>query len=141
MNRTESTFSERIGARISPELKGRLQGLVDNGYFESEADAVREALWQFAEQTDGTPRPPSPDPAASGQDLKAFEQRVEWLFSVLFILISIVGSHAIKAMHGDSIKPATLMDEAIQETIYNRQLLDERLKAGQAVAEENGDHQ
>jgi len=44
MNRIESGFSERVGARISPELKAYLRELVDADIFDSEADAVREAL-------------------------------------------------------------------------------------------------
>lgn len=136
MSRTESTYSERIGARISPELKARLQALVDDGYFESEADAVREALWQFAEQSDGEPRLPSTT-HADGRDMQAFESRLEWLFSVLFILLAVIGSRILNAVGGGNIKPATLVDEAIQETIYNQALLRERLDTGHATAQQH----
>ena len=135
MSRTESTLSERIGARVSPELKTSLQTLVDEGYFESEADTLREALWQYVEQLNDKPRPKAV-PSAAGRELQGLERRTEWLFSVLFILLAIVGSRILQALGTENIKPATLMDEAIQETIYNQALLRERLHLGQTIAQQ-----
>jgi Arc/MetJ-type ribon-helix-helix transcriptional regulator len=136
MSRTESTFSQRIGARISPELKASLQTLVDDGLFESEADTVREALWQFVEQTNGQPRPKTVT-SPPGRELQRFEEHTEWLFSVLLILLAMVGSRILQAVGAENIKPAALVDEAIQETIYNQALLHDRLQVGQAMAHQN----
>ena len=121
MARTESTFSERIGARISPELKAQLQALTESGQFESEADAVREALWAFVEQQPTTAAPPAPP----------IPDRLEWLMSVTVVLIALVGSRIMNALGQEKVKPAELVDEAIQETIYNHTILWQKLRAGQ----------
>ncbi len=140
MNRTESTFSERVGARISPELKMGLRELVDAGVFESEADAVREALWQYVEQCAGAPPASETQPAAvaATPQLEPAETDTDtsWFLSALFVLVALVGSHILNALRREQITPADLADEAIQETIYNRRILQKKLAAARQIAQQ-----
>jgi Arc/MetJ-type ribon-helix-helix transcriptional regulator len=132
MNRTESTYSERVGARISPELKEGLRELVEAGVFESEADAVRAALWQYVEQNAGK-APPRPARAPAAE---ADETNREWLMSALFVLVALVGSRILNALRREPITPAELADEALQETIYNHRLLHRKLAAARRIAQQ-----
>ena len=141
MARTESTLSERVGARISPELKESLRELVNAGVFDSEADAVREALWQYVEQSAGThPIERGPEPAAvvPGDSVvqPADHAHLEWLTSALFMLIALVGSRILKALGQPAIAPAELADEAIQETIYNHHILRRKLASARQIAQQ-----
>ena len=141
MARTESTLSERVGARISPELKESLRELVDAGVFDSEADAVREALWQYVEQSAGThPVERGPEPAAAVQGDSGMQSadhaHLEWLTSALFMLIALVGSRILKALGQPAIAPAELADEAIQETIYNHHILRKKLASARQIAQQ-----
>ena len=140
MARTESTFSERVSARISPELKESLRELVSVGVFDSEADAVREALWQYVEQSAGShPIERGPEPAGVVQSdsstLPANASHLEWLTSALFVLIALVGSRILKALGQPAIAPAELADEAIQETIYNHHILRKKLASARQIAQ------
>ncbi len=132
MSRLESGYSERVGARISPELKQHLQVLVREGIYESEADAVREALWQHVEQREIVPMPepaPSmPTPPDNGQ--------IEWLLSTLLVMIALVGSRVLNAVSNEKITPAALTDEAIQETIWNRPIIARRIKTARHLAQQ-----
>jgi Arc/MetJ-type ribon-helix-helix transcriptional regulator len=137
--RTESTFSERVGARISPELKESLRELVSAGVFDSEADAVRAALWQYVEEAAGAHpvergAEAEPAPAVEAAPL-ADSPHLEWLTSALFVLIALVGSRILKAL-GQPAVPADLADEAIQETIYNHHILRRKLAAARQIAQE-----
>lgn len=134
MSRTESTYSERVGARISPELKMGLRELVETGVFDSEADAVREALWQYVEQQAGQADTPSPGPG-SAINQPARVSSAEWLMSALFMLVALVGSHILNALRTETVTPSQLADEAIQETIYNHQILQHKLDVARQVAE------
>ncbi|MBZ0292789.1 MAG: hypothetical protein K8L99_09540 [Anaerolineae bacterium] len=132
MARTEGTFSERIGARISPELKAHLQALTENGQFDSEADIVREALWMYVEQVAPSAiqeaAPTTPQAQGSGS--------MEWSMHVLLIMMAMLGSRILNTLRHEKIKPAELMDEAIQETIFNEKLLREKLMAAMKLAQE-----
>lgn len=136
MNRTESTFSERVGARISPELKMSLRELVDAGVFESEADAVREALWQYVEQRAG-PHPVVPAEPESESQPEPPTTEAAWFMSALFVLVALVGSHILNALRREQITPAELADEAIQETIYNHRILHRKLAAARQIARQS----
>ncbi len=134
MARTESTFSERVGARISPELKTHLKAMVEDNRFDSEADAVREALWAYVEQgklfvSEETPPATSPTAPPVEQD------RIQWLLTVLVIMIGLVSSKILNAVQSEKVKPAALVDEAIQESIYNHHILWEKLLVGQRMAQ------
>ncbi|HLV36022.1 MAG TPA: hypothetical protein VKY59_12940 [Spirillospora sp.] len=143
MNRTEGTYSERVGARVSPELKESLRELVSAGVIDSEADAVREALWQYVEKSAGrasrygdgaaTHRPGSD--VRMGFDRGDSETRIEWLLSALFVLMALVGSHILNALRREQISPAELADDALQETIYNHRILQKKLAAARRAAE------
>jgi Arc/MetJ-type ribon-helix-helix transcriptional regulator len=142
MARTEGTFSERVGARISPELKESVRELVSAGVFDSEADAVREALWLYVEQSAGShpierSAPPQADSApADAAAPPADSSHLEWLTSALFVLIALVGSRILKALGQPAVIPADLADEAIQETIYNHHILRKKLAAAREIAQE-----
>jgi hypothetical protein len=146
MSRAESTFSERVGARISPELKEQVRALVEDAHFDSEADLVREALWQYVKHCTaaGYPPPPTieqaitaPPPVANAADIAALrrdvemgQDRVEWLLTVLLILVGSIGSKILGAVRGQPVRPAQLVDEAIQESVYNNEILWDRLRSG-----------
>lgn len=141
MTRTESTFSERVSARISPELKESLRELVAAGVFDSEADAMREALWLYVEQSAGAhpvERGPEPVEPVEGESIvpPADQAHLEWLTSALFVLIALVGSRILKALGQPAIVPAELADEAIQETIYNHHILRRKLAAARHIAQQ-----
>jgi Arc/MetJ-type ribon-helix-helix transcriptional regulator len=141
MARIESTYSERVGARISPELKESLRELVDAGVFDSEADAVREALWQYVEQSAGAHpigRDPEPAAAVASDSVvqPADSSHLEWLTSALFVLIALVGSRILKALGQPPVVPAELADEAIQETIYNHHILRKKLASARQIAQQ-----
>jgi hypothetical protein len=138
MNRIESGYSERVGARISPELKAHLQDVVQDGRFDSEADLVREALWHYVEH--GTSDPVTAA-SAKGADPVGFEDRAEWLLTVLLILIGMVSSRVLNTLRVEQVKPAELVDEAIQEAVYNRTILWTKLRAGRRAAQRFEDHQ
>jgi hypothetical protein len=125
MSRDESGYSERVGARISPELKEHLRVLVDDGVYDSEADAVREALWQYVEQREIAP-PPLPEPVVHET---ADNGQVEWLLSAVLVMLALVGSRLLNALTNSKTTPAALADEAIQETIYNHAILQKKLRA------------
>ncbi|MGQ9888177.1 MAG: ribbon-helix-helix protein, CopG family [Aggregatilineales bacterium] len=137
MSRTESSFSERVGARVSPELKARLQEIVQQAGWNSEADLVREALWHYVEHR--APAPPAPPPApaqaAAPPESPDFEGRVEWLLTVLVILVGLVSSRVLNTLRVEQVKPAELVDEAIQEAVYNRTILWTKLRAGRRAAQ------
>ena len=60
------------------------------------------------------------------------------LYSILFVSVLITYScneNDTASKKSENIKPAELVDEAIQETIYNHALLRERLQVGQATAQ------
>ena len=134
MARTESTFSERVGARISPELKDHLKALVESEQFDSEADAVREALWAYVEQGKSTPTTP-PQPITSPSSPAMEQDRIQWLLTVVVIMLGIVSSKILNAVQSEKVKPAALVDEAIQESIYNHHILWEKLLVGQRMAQ------
>lgn len=136
MSRTESSFSERVGARISPELKARLQETAQQAGWDSEADLVREALWHYVEH-----RVPTPAQALTPPDSADFEGRVEWLLTVLLILIGLVSSRILNTLRVEQVKPAELVDEAIQEAVYNRTILWTKLRAGRRAAQRFEDQQ
>ncbi len=140
MSRTESSFSERVGARISPELKARLQEIVQQAGWDSEADLVREALWYYVEHR--TPAPvPAPAQAIAPPESPDFEGRVEWLLTVLLILIGLVSSRILNTLRVEQVKPAELVDDAIQEAVYNRTILWTKLRAGRRAAQRFEDKQ
>lgn len=142
MSRTESSLSERVGARISPELKARLQEIVQQAGWNSEADLVREALWHYVEHRASTPaQAPTPAPAPTPPDSVAFEGRVEWLLTVLLILVGLVSSRVLNTLRVEQVKPAELVDEAIQEAVYNRTILWTKLRAGRRAAQRFEDRQ
>ena len=135
MSRIESGFSERVGARISPELKNYLRVLVDSGEYDNEADAVREALWHYIEQREIVSQSaPTPEPTdMSHNDL----ERIEWLLNAVFIMLAIVGSRLLNALTNNKMAPAALADEAIQETIYNQSILRARLDKARHIAHQS----
>ncbi len=142
MARTESTYSERVGARISPELKICLKDMVDDERFDSEADVVREALWHYVEQHSGSPLPPprdstvptpAPDSAHTGAPVRAVQDQLEWSMSVLIVLLATIGSRLLNGLRGTQVRPAELVDEAIQEAVYNHDLLWHKLRIGRRV--------
>lgn len=136
MGRTESSFSERVGARISPELKARLQEATQEAGWDSEADLVREALWHYVEHN-----APAPAQTLEPVDTADFEDRTEWLLTVLLILIGLVSSRILNTLRVEQVKPAELVDEAIQEAVYNRTILWTKLRAGRRAAQRFEDHQ
>lgn len=130
MERPESGYSERVGARISPELKAAVQDLVRQTGWDSEADLVRAALWRYVEQ--GAPLPQEAAPLPARAD---FEERAEWLLTVLLMLAGLVASRVLNTLRVEQVKPAELVDEAIQEAVYNRSILWARLRAGRRAAQ------
>ncbi len=143
MARTESTYSERVGARISPELKASLKDMLDDQRFDSEADVVREALWHYVERHSElvspelspsvqTVMPVTADtPAVDGHTapIRAMQDQLEWSVSVLIVLLATIGSRLL-GTRGDKVKPADLVDNAIQEAVYNHDLLWYKLRIG-----------
>jgi hypothetical protein len=106
--------------------------------FDSEADIVRAALWQYVGQNDGQPQQVQlqlgqvdlhDDHKSSPDGDGASADRIEWILSVVLILIALVGSKTLNALREEKIKPAELADEAIQEAIYNRSILLQKLRA------------
>jgi hypothetical protein len=138
MTPNEGPLSERVGARISPELKQHVHDLIGQRGFDSEADIVRAALWQYVGQNDGQPQQVQlqlgqvdlhDDHKSSPDGDGASADRIEWILSVVLILIALVGSKTLNALREEKIKPAELADEAIQEAIYNRSILLQKLRA------------
>lgn len=138
MERPESGYSERVGARISPELKAAVQDIVQQAGWDSEADLVRAALWRYVEQ--GAPLPQETAPALPPGS-PAFEDRAEWLLTVLLILVGLVASRVLNTLRVEQVKPAELVDEAIQEAVYNRTILWAKLRAGRRAAQHLEDQQ
>lgn len=152
MARQEGTYSERVGARISPELKTHLRQLAEDTRFDSEADLVREALWVYVERCGSLP-PPSPTPPTIEQvimadvsppatpddvhelrhDLHTTQDKMEWLLSVMLIMVGLIGSKVLNAVRTEQIKPAELVDEAIQESVYNHDILWRKLRAARRI--------
>ena len=139
MSRTESGYSERVGARISPELKEHLRILVDNGVYDSEADAVRDALWFYVEQREIAP-PPQPETqftaSPTAVPVTSDSGQIEWLLSALFVLVALVGSRVLNALTNTRTTPAALADEAIQETIYNLPIIQRKIRAARELTSE-----
>jgi Arc/MetJ-type ribon-helix-helix transcriptional regulator len=150
MTKEEGLFSERVGARISPELKTRVQEAIAKQGFDSEADVVRAALWLYVEQNEqvenelnqinqqnealaNTPKPPTiPD--------EPRHDRIEWALTVIVILVSIVGSKILNAVREEKIKPSDLADEAIQEAVYNWSILWKKLRVARQTSLHLSDH-
>src|SRR5262245_1931363 len=142
MTREEGQFSERVGARISPELKAKVHEAIAKHGYDSEADVVREALWLYVEQNgQAETQPNAVNPQSQdvsvmmhSADASPHHDRIEWALTVVVILVSIVGSKILNSMRDEKVKPAELADEAIQEAVYNWSILWEKLRAGrQAV--------
>lgn len=133
MDRPESGYSERVGARISPELKALIQTTVRQTGWNSEADLLRAALWHYVEQ--GAPAPPAAAPTPPPPDRADLADRVEWLLTVLLILIGLAASRILNTLRVEQVKPAELVDEAIQEAVYNRTILWSKLRAGRRAAQ------
>ncbi len=138
MPKEESPFSERVGARISPELKTRIQQAIDTHGYDSEADVVRAALWLYVEQNEQVENElnqinqqnealaDTPKPSAIPNEPR--HDRIEWALTVIVILVSIVGSKILNAVREEKVKPADLADEAIQEAVYNWSILWKKLR-------------
>lgn len=140
MTKEEGLFSERVGARISPELKARVQETIAQHGYDSEADVVRAALWLYVEQNaqveDELNRINQQNEDLAGTHIRTIHDtdeshhdRVEWALTVVIILVSMVGSKILNAVREEKIKPADLADEAIQETVYNWSILWKKLRA------------
>lgn len=141
MNREESGYSERVGARISPELKARLQDAMQEAGAGSEAEIVREALWRFVEQEHPSLPAPQPVSESTAPDAARFEDRIEWLLTVLLILVGLVASKILNTLRVEQVKPAELVDDAIQEAVFNRTILWTKLRAGRRAAQRFEDQQ
>lgn len=152
MTREESPFSERVGARISPELKAKVHEAIAKHGYDSEADVVREALWLYVEQnakvekqSNGLdPQPQDLTAIMQAVDASSHYDRIEWALTIVVILVSMVGSRILNALREEKVKPAELADEAIQEAVYNWSILWEKLRAGRQAAlhlkRQNSDH-
>lgn len=80
MSRPEGNFTKNVSARVSPELKERMQAFIEeNDDFETEADFMREALWYYLEKDIERPTPIEIDEAAVSQMIAADEQTVDTL--------------------------------------------------------------
>jgi Arc/MetJ-type ribon-helix-helix transcriptional regulator len=136
MSGDENTLSERVGARISPELKARVHEAIAKHGFDSEADVVRAALWLYVEQPESAATPVKADerPINPDHHEAPSNDRLEWALTVVVILVAIVGSKILNAVREEKIKPAELADEAIQEAVYNWKVLWKRLRAGREAS-------
>jgi len=145
MTREEGTLSERVGARISPELKERVQEAIAKHGYDSEADVVRAALWMYVDQNEPAEQPSeavhqqpknlTDSDNERHHDEKRSTDRVEWALTVVVILIALVGSKILNTIRDEKIKPAELADEAIQETIYNWSIFWQKMRAGRQAVE------
>lgn len=142
--REEGSFSERVGARISPELKARIQEAITQHGYDSEADVVRAALWLYVEQhveqqleqinQQNQSLARRPEVSVIHDTNGAHHDRVEWALTVIAILVAMVGSKILNAVREEKIKPADLADEAIKETVYNWSIFWDKLRAGREAA-------
>jgi Arc/MetJ-type ribon-helix-helix transcriptional regulator len=141
MSREEGPFNERVGARISPELKARVQEAITKNGYDSEADVVREALWLYVEQNEQVEKQlhqinqqnESLSKAVHDGD-ESHHDRIEWALTVVVILVALVGSKILNTIREEKVKPAELADEAIQETVYNWSIFWKKMRAGRWAA-------
>lgn len=106
MKKSES-YSERVGATVTPELKDRMRALVEQGAFSSEADLVREALAQYVENPGGS----QPVASASTPGI----ERLAGLVSLMIYTNALVGSQILSLLTGKQIQPASLIVSAVAD--------------------------
>lgn len=142
-------FSKRIQANVPAELKDAVRALVEQGAYDSEAEAIRAALWQFVRQhAPASPAPtPSPAPAAPAplpdelhRDLKRRLDLLAWLMTVALLLMATIASRILNALGRGGVEPMQLVEEALQASVQDQQTARRKLAAGWHAFRQAGQH-
>lgn len=135
-------FSKRIQANVPAELKDQVRALVEQGAYDSEAEAVRAALWQFVGQgRTASPAPASPQEPLSDDlhnDLKRRLDLLAWLMTVALLLMATIASRILNALGRGSVEPMQLIDEALRASVQDQQTARRKLAAGWRAFREAG---
>ncbi|MBI5666834.1 MAG: hypothetical protein HZC41_02405 [Chloroflexi bacterium] len=132
---TDNNLDRRVQANVPVELKERVRDLVEHQLFESEAEVVRAALWQFFDGENSFALPQQP--AAGGEaslelhrDLKERLDLLAWLHTVTLLLLAAIASRLLEAMTHQKVEPNQLIEQALRSSADERDSTRRQLAAG-----------
>lgn len=134
----DHNYDKRVQASVPSELKERIREMVDNEVFESEAELVRAALWQFM---DGEAAYPLTKPesrygggeAASEElhnDLKERLDLLAWLNTVILLLLAEMSSRLLETFTREKVEPMRLVEQALRRSVEEQDEARRKLAAG-----------
>lgn len=133
---SESALDKRVQASVPSELKERIRELVEHQLYDSEAEVIRAALWQFIEgeipfetPADGFSHVEALN-ADLHRDLKERMDLLAWLMTVGLLLIATIASRILQALTREPVQPMSLLDQALNSSIHERELARRKLAAG-----------
>lgn len=130
---SEGTLDKRVQASVPSELKDRIRELVDCEVYDSEAEIVRAALWDFVGEPPPSARSAAVEVEASTElhhDLKERLDLLAWLLTVCLLLLAAVASRLLEAIAREKIEPMQLLDQALRRSVDERDSARRKLAAG-----------
>ena len=132
---TDNNLDKRVQASVPVELKERVREMVEHKVFESEAELVRAALWQFldGEDTYALTQPDDTVEAVSAElhnDLKERLDLLAWLNTVILLLLAGIASRLLEAITREKVTPMQLVEQALRSSIQEQDDARRKLAAG-----------
>lgn len=134
---TDNNYDKRVQASVPVELKERVREMVEHEVFESEAELVRAALWQFLDgesasalaQTDSIQDVETVS-AELHNDLKERLDLLAWLNTVLLLLLAGIASRLYEAITREKVEPMQWIEQALRSSIQEQDDARRKLAAG-----------
>lgn len=131
----DNNLDKRVQASVPVELKERVREMVEHKVFESEAELVRAALWQFldGEDTYALTQPDDTVEAVSAElhnDLKERLDLLAWLNTVILLLLAGIASRLLEAITREKVTPMQLVEQALRSSIQEQDEARRKLAAG-----------
>lgn len=131
---SDSNLDKRVQASVPVELKERVRDLVAHDLFDSEAEVVRAALWQFfdGENTFDQQQSAITDDRSADlhRDLKERLDLLAWLQTVALLLLAAVASRLLHTITREEVEPMELIDQALRSSVNKRDSARRQLAAG-----------
>lgn len=131
---SDNNLDRRVQASVPVELKERVRDLVEHQLFESEAEVVRAALWQFfdGENQFALSQSASSDDISTElhRDLKERLDLLAWLHTVTLLLLAAIACRLLEAITHQKIEPSQLIEQALRSSADERDSTRRQLAAG-----------
>ena len=133
----DNNYDKRVQASVPVELKERVREMVEHEVFESEAELVRAALWQFldGESPSAIVQPHSSQDVESvsvelHNDLKERLDLLAWLNTVLLLLLASIASRLFEAITREKVEPMQWIEQALRSSVQEQDDARRKLAAG-----------